>query len=107
MANSKKMFLVSTFTPSAPTPPPEPGPNTRQSTTMGYVLPAVIKGVLSGEISWDTLGQRPPEDTCCPGRRLFGLRRGVGCEPGAWYSTCADPVKRLSQMVAGYVPRGP
>src|SRR5690349_24366475 len=56
-------------------------PSTRQSTTMGYVLPAVIKGVLSGEISWDTLGQRPPEDTCCPGRRPSKLYRGVGCEP--------------------------
>src|SRR4029079_11852678 len=65
-------------------------PSTRQSTTMGYVLPAVIKGVLSGEISWDTLGQRLPDDTCGPGRRLSGLYRGVGCEPGAWYSTCAD-----------------
>src|SRR4030095_11097793 len=36
------------------------------------------------ETSWATLGQRPPEDTCCPGRRLSELCRGICCEPGAW-----------------------
>src|SRR4030095_17002952 len=45
------------------------------------------------ETSWATLGQRPLAHTRCPGRRPSGLCRSVGCEPGAWYSRCADPVK--------------
>ena len=45
---SRKMFLVSTFTPSAPTPPPAPGPITGSRLPLTS-LPASQSGSLSSQ----------------------------------------------------------